>query len=74
MSSVSSLYAPEGKHTLLLQVGLVDTSERAGDNGATAEETGLESGVLTTRAFAIVVDVSDTKLDACERKGVRGKE
>ena len=37
----------EREHALLLQVRLVDTSERASDDGKTAEETGLESGVLT---------------------------
>lgn len=44
----------EGKHTLLLQVGLVDTSEGAGDDGETAKVTGLESSVLTGRALTVV--------------------
>lgn len=45
----------EGKETLLLAVGLVDTSERPGDDGASSEESGLEGGVLARRSFSIVL-------------------
>lgn len=44
----------EGKHTLLLQVGLVDTSERASDDGCAAQVPGLERSVLTGRTLAVV--------------------
>jgi hypothetical protein len=54
----------EGKHTLLLQVGLVDTSEGAGDDGETTEVTGLESGVLAGRALTVVPVTDDNPLDA----------
>jgi hypothetical protein len=54
----------EGKHTLLLQVGLVDTSERAGDDGKTTKVTGLESGVLTGRALTVVPVTNDDPADA----------
>jgi hypothetical protein len=35
------------KHTLLLQVGLVDTSERADNDGSTTQVPGLERSVFT---------------------------
>jgi hypothetical protein len=54
----------QGKHTLLLQVGLVDTSEGAGDDGKTTEVTGLESGVLTGRALTVVPVTDDDPADA----------
>jgi hypothetical protein len=54
----------KGKHTLLLQVGLVDTSEGAGDDGETAKVTGLESGVLTGRALTVVPVTNDDPADA----------
>ena len=54
----------EGKHTLLLQVGLVDTSEGAGDDGETTEVTGLESGVLTGRALTVVPVTNNDPADA----------
>jgi len=54
----------EGKHTLLLQVGLVDTSEGTGDDGQTAEVTGLQSGVLTGRTLTVVPVTNDNPLDA----------
>lgn len=54
----------EGKHTLLLQVGLVDASEGAGDDGETAKVTGLESGVLAGRPLTVVPVTDDDPLDA----------
>ena len=54
----------QGKHTLLLEVGLVDTSEGAGDDGKTTEVTGLESGVLTGRALTVVPVTDDDPADA----------
>ena len=52
------------EHTLLLQVGLVDTGERAGDDGKAAEETGFEGCVLTRGTFTVVVVADDNPLDA----------
>lgn len=46
------------KHALLLQVGLVDSSKAAGDDGQTTQVTGLQSGMLT-RAALTVVPVND---------------
>lgn len=54
----------QSEHALLLQVGLVDTSEGAGDDGETAEETGLKSSMFTGRALAVVVVTNDNPLDA----------
>jgi len=54
----------EGKHTLLLEVGLVDTSERAGDDGKTTEVAGLKSGMLARRSLAVVPVTNDDPLDA----------
>merc|ERR1719487_1488966 len=51
---VGGLGEGERKHTLLLQVGLVDTGEGTGDDGKTTEVTGLESGVLTGRTLTVV--------------------
>lgn len=51
------------KHTLLLQVGLVDTSERLGDNGGTVKETGFQSSVFTGRTFTIVFITNDNPLN-----------
>lgn len=54
----------QGEHTLLLQVGLVDTGEGTGDDGETAEVTGLERGVFTGRTLAVVPVTNDNPLDA----------
>jgi len=54
----------QGKHTLLLQVGLVDTGERFDDDSKATEETGLESGVFTGRTFTVVVVADNDPLDA----------
>lgn len=51
------------KHTLLLQVGLVDTGERTGDDGKTTEVARLESSVLTRRALTVVPVTNDNPLD-----------
>lgn len=54
----------ERKHTLLLQVGLVDTSEGTADDGETTEVAGLESGMLTGRSLTVVPVTDDNPLDA----------
>jgi hypothetical protein len=54
---------PEGEHALLLEVGLVDTSERADNDGAATEETGLEGGVLTRRTLTVVLVTDDNPGD-----------
>jgi len=45
----------EGEHTLLLEVGLVDTSEGSGDDSSSSEETGFESGVFSGRSLTVVL-------------------
>lgn len=52
------------KHTLLLQVGLVDTGETAGDDSNTAKVTGLQSGVLTRATLTVVPVTDNNPLDA----------
>jgi hypothetical protein len=56
----------EGKweHTLLLEVGLVDSSERFDDDSSATKMSGLKSGVFSRRAFAIVVVTNDNPWDA----------
>ena len=54
----------QGKHSLLLQVGFVDTSEGADDNSQSSEISGLESSVLARRTFAIVVVTDDNPFNA----------
>ncbi len=56
---VSGVGELEGEHTLLAQVGLVDTSERTGNDGATTRKTGLKSGVLTRRTLTVVLVTND---------------
>ena len=45
----------ERDNTLLLEVGLVDSGKRLGDDDAGTEITGLKSGVLARGALAVVV-------------------
>lgn len=45
----------QGQDTLLLQVGLVDTCKRSGNDQRAAEVTDLESGVLASRTFTVVM-------------------
>lgn len=52
------------KHTLLLQVGLVDTGEGTGDDSETTEVTGLQSGVLTGGSLTVVPVTNNNPLDA----------
>lgn len=52
------------KHTLLLQVGLVDTSKAAGDDGKTTKVSGFQGGVLTRAALTIVPVTNNNPLDA----------
>lgn len=51
------------KHTLFLQVGLVDTGERSGNDGKTAKVTGLKSGVLSGRTLTVVPVTNDNPLN-----------
>lgn len=44
---------PERENTLLLEVGLVNTGERTGENKAAAVESGLESGMFSGGTFTI---------------------
>ncbi|KAI6748867.1 hypothetical protein HG531_007814 [Fusarium graminearum] len=52
---VSLVLESQGDNTLLLEVGLVDTGKRLGQDNAGTEVARLESSVLTGRALAIVV-------------------
>jgi hypothetical protein len=45
----------ERKHALLLEVGLVDTSEGAGNDSQSTEETWLECGMFAGGALTVVV-------------------
>lgn len=54
----------EGKHTLLLQVGLVDTCKGACNDGETAQVTGLERGVFTRGTLAVVPVADDDPFGA----------
>jgi hypothetical protein len=52
------------KHTLLLEVGFVDTCERPNDDCESTEMSGLERGVLARGAFAVVPVADYNPLDA----------
>jgi hypothetical protein len=54
----------EREHALLLQVGFMDTGKGPSDDGKTSEETGLESGVFTRGAFAVVMVTDDNPFDS----------
>lgn len=54
----------QGKHTLLLQVGLVDTSERANDDSETTKVSGLKSSVLAGRTLSVVMVTDNDPLDS----------
>jgi len=45
----------QGQDALLLQVGLVQTGEAAGEHGPAPHESGFHGGVLTGGTFAVVV-------------------
>ena len=55
---VGLVLEPQRKHTLLLQVGLVDSGKRLDDNGGTTQESRFKSSVFSRRTFTVVV-VSD---------------
>jgi hypothetical protein len=52
------------KHTLLLQIRLVDPRKRAHDDRETAEESRLQRGMLAGGAFTVVVVTDDDPFDA----------
>ena len=54
----------EGQEVLLLQIGLVDAGEAAGDDRGTAQEAGGERRVLAAAALAVVVVANHHPLDA----------
>ena len=56
MNLVVILRVSEGKrkHTLLLQVGLVDTGKRPGDNSKSTQVSRLKSSVFARRALSVV--------------------
>lgn len=53
----------ERKHTLLLQVGFVDTGKAASDDSKTAKVTRLQGGVLTRATLTVVPVTNDNPLD-----------
>lgn len=52
---VGRVLEPKRKHTLLLQVGLVDTGKGSANDSSSTKESGLKSGVFSGRAFTIVL-------------------
>lgn len=52
---VGRVLEPKRKHTLLLQVGLVDTGKGSANDSSATKESGLKSGVFSGRAFTIVL-------------------
>lgn len=54
----------QGKHTLLLKVGLVDTGKTAGDDSKTTKVTRLQSSVLTRATLTVVPVTNDNPLNA----------
>lgn len=71
----------EGEHTLLLEVGLVDTSEGSGDDSGSSEETGLKSGVFSGRSLTVVLidhmemtSIHSARYSEKGRKGEKGEE
>ena len=60
---VGLIHEGKSKHALLLQVGLVDTSEGADNDSKTTEEAGFESSVFTGGTFTVVVVTDDDPLD-----------
>jgi len=66
---VSGVDEGKSKDTLLLKVGLVDTSEAASDDGNTTKVTRLDSGVLAAAALTVVAVTDDDPLEACSLVG-----
>ena len=52
---VGRVLEPERKHTLLLQVGLVDTGKGSANDSSSTKESGLKSGMFSGRTFTIVL-------------------
>ncbi|PMB63621.1 hypothetical protein BM221_010520 [Beauveria bassiana] len=61
---VSGVGEGEGKHALLLQVGLVDTGKASSDDGQATEVAGLKGSMLTRTTLAIVPITNNDPLDA----------
>jgi len=61
---VGGVRESEGKHTLLLQVRLVNTGERSGNDGKTTQMPWLKGGVLTRTTLAVVPVTNNDPLDA----------
>lgn len=52
---VGRICEDQGKHTLFLEVGLVDAREGSHDDGPSAEMARFERGMLPGAAFAVVL-------------------
>lgn len=61
---IGGLREGQGEHTLLLQVGLVNTGEGASDDGKTAQVPGLKGSVFTGGSLAVVPVANDNPPDA----------
>jgi len=60
---ISGVSKGKWEHTLLLEVGLVDSSEGLDDDGSSAKMSGLKSSVFSGRTFAIVVVTNNNPWD-----------
>jgi hypothetical protein len=60
---IGSVGESQRKHTLLLQVSLVNTSEGLDNDGSTVQETGFKSGVFTGRTFTVVLITNNDPTD-----------
>lgn len=61
---VSRVYKRQRKHSLLLQVRLVDARKRPYDDRQTAEEAGLEGSVFAGGTLTVVVVADNDPFDA----------
>lgn len=62
---VGGVSESQRQHTLLLQVGLVNTGEGSNNDGVTTEMTGLESSVLTRRTLTVVAVTCEESVLSC---------
>lgn len=60
---VSTVDEVKGQETLLLQVSLVNSGKRLGDDGETTEESGLKSSVLSRRTLTEVITSDNNPSD-----------
>lgn len=61
---VSGVSEGKWEHTLLLEVGLVDSSEGLDDDGSSSKMSGLKSSVFSGRTFTVVVVTNNNPWDS----------